>query len=57
VNLLVVQRFDVDASHITMHPYHGWKTGREVKIGCFVLDTEGKQLGDIHPGVPCGVEV
>jgi hypothetical protein len=46
----VVERFDVDASHVAMHPYHGRKTRGKVKIGRFVLDAEGQQLGDVHPG-------
>jgi hypothetical protein len=44
----VVQRLDVDASHIAMHANHGRQTGREVQVRRFVLDAKGQQLGDIH---------
>jgi hypothetical protein len=57
VHHLVVQRLDVDAPDIAMHPYHGRQPGREVKVGGFVLDAEGEQLGDIHPVIPCSVGV
>jgi hypothetical protein len=50
VHSLVVQRVDVDASHVAMHPYHGRQTGGQVKIGSLVLDAESQQLGDVHPG-------
>jgi hypothetical protein len=48
VNLLVVQRFYVDASHVAVHADHGGEAGREMEVRGFVFDTEGQQLGDIH---------
>ena len=48
VHLLVVQRLDVDAPHVAVHPDHGRQAGRQVQVGCLVLDAEGQQLGNVH---------
>jgi hypothetical protein len=38
VDLLVVQRFDVDAPHVAVHADHGRQAGRQVQVGGLVLD-------------------
>jgi hypothetical protein len=38
VDLLVVQRIDVDAAHVAMHPDHRRQAGRQVQVGRLVLD-------------------
>ncbi len=48
VDLLVVQRLDVDAAHIAVHPNHGRQACREVQIRRFVFNAEREQLGDVH---------
>jgi len=51
VNRFVVQRIDVDAPHVAVHPDHRREARREVQIGRLVFDAECEQLGDVH-GVP-----
>jgi hypothetical protein len=54
VHLLVVQRVDVDAPHVAVHPDHRRQAGRQVQVGGLVLDRKGQQLGDVHAmGRPC----
>jgi hypothetical protein len=48
VNLFVVQRIDVDAPHVAMHPDHRRQPGREVQVRRLVLDRKRQQLGDVH---------
>jgi hypothetical protein len=51
VHLLVVQRLHIDAPHIAVDPDHRRQAGRQVQVGCLVLDAEGQQLGNVH-GIP-----
>src|SRR5690606_679605 len=50
VDSLVVERVDVDAANVAVHPYHGRQPGGQVQVGGLVLDAESQQLGDVHPG-------
>jgi hypothetical protein len=45
---LVVERVDVDAAHVAVHPDHRRQAGRQVQVRGLVLDREGQQLGDVH---------
>ena len=52
VDLLVVQRRDVDAAHVAVDADHRRQAGRQVKVGGLVLDRKGQQFGNIHYVVP-----
>ena len=57
VHLLVVERRDVDAADVAVHADHRRQAGRQVQVGCFVLDRERQQFGDIHACSPCTAEL
>ena len=40
VHRLVIERLDIDASHIAVHPDHGRQFSRQVQVGGLVLDAE-----------------
>ena len=44
----VLQRGQVDGAQVSIDPDHGRQSGGEMQVGSLVLDTEGKQLGDVH---------
>jgi predicted TIM-barrel fold metal-dependent hydrolase len=48
VDRFVVQRVDIDAPHVAVHPDHRRQAGREVQVRRLVLDRERQQLGDVH---------
>ena len=48
VHGLVVQRIDVDATHIAVDANHGGQACRQMQVRSLVLDTECQQLRDIH---------
>ena len=48
MDVLVLHGRQIDPPHIAMYPDHWWESGREVKVGRFVLDGEGEQFSDVH---------
>jgi hypothetical protein len=52
MDILVLHRRQVDAPDVAMHANHGRQTGRQVKVGCLVLDAESQQFGDVHADRP-----
>ena len=57
MHFLVLHGRQIDASHVTMHTYHGRQAGREMQVRGLILDAEGKQFCDIHYNVPVEVAV
>ena len=53
VHLLVLERVDIDAAHIAVHPDHRWQSGGQVQVRRLVLDRERQQLGDVHGVTGC----
>lgn len=49
---LVIERLDVDAPHVAVHADHGRQTGRQMQIGCVVLDAESEKLGNVQAMSP-----
>src|SRR3546814_12673578 len=48
MDLLVVQRRDVDAAHVAVDADHRRQARRQMQVRCLVLDRERQQFGDIH---------
>ena len=48
MNLLVVQRWQINPPHITIKPDHRWQASGKVQVGRPLPDAEGQQLSDIH---------
>src|SRR5690606_15454636 len=48
VQLLVVQRRDVDPAHVAIDPDHRRQARRPMQVGSLVLYRERQQFGDIH---------
>jgi pyridoxal phosphate enzyme (YggS family) len=48
MNLLVVERRQVDAAHVTVDPDHGFDTGGQMQVGGALSNAKSQQLGDIH---------
>src|SRR3546814_520868 len=58
MDLLVVQRRDVDAAHVAVDADHRRQACRQMQVRCLVLDRERQQFGDIHacsPGAATGM--
>jgi hypothetical protein len=45
---LVIHRIHIDSTHIAINTDHRRQTGRQVKVRCAILDSEGEQLRNIH---------
>src|SRR3546814_6052100 len=52
MDLLVVQRRDVDAAHVAVDADHRRQACRQMQVRCLVLDRERQQFGDIHACSP-----
>jgi ribosomal protein S18 acetylase RimI-like enzyme len=52
MDLLVVQRRDVDAAHVAVDADHRRQACGQVQVGRLVLDGKRQQFGDIHDGSP-----
>src|SRR5690606_16739546 len=54
MDLLVLERRDIDAAHIAVDADHRRQAGGKVQGGGLVLDRKREQLGDIHVYSPNG---
>ena len=48
LHIIVRQRGQVDAAHVAMHADHRRQPGRQVQVGCLLVDGKGEQFGNIH---------
>jgi hypothetical protein len=53
--LPVLERRQVDATHVAIDPDHGWESGREVEVGSALLGRKRQEFGDIHADLPVAV--
>ena len=52
MHVFVLQRRQVDAAHVAMHPYHRRQARRQMQVRSLILDHKGQQFSDVHYNFP-----